>query len=273
MLKAGLRNILYHPNLNFNTITDKVTNSKVDSNGRLSLKSTFDNSKLASTQGSNNYKPLKKQFISCNKNKSNVTFSEYYRKGNEAIKSKKVNNSSVEYNVIIPYPNDTIETKQILNIKTEKRVFADKELTNLKKNLCPLRENYINHTKKILDFKLSLSYKNENMRLNSLEIKRFNTTSNVKEVKEKKSNNINIIKNDTIESILKHNSKAKNMPLLSNSYKVNIFKRQQTGQMKKIIENSYLNDIKYHTEVYNPIRSKSVKLNNITKIIQKANNY
>ena len=64
MLKAGLRNILYLPTLNTNKVADKITNSKVDSKGRLSLKSTMNDSTNNTTQSSNIYKQLKKQFNS-----------------------------------------------------------------------------------------------------------------------------------------------------------------------------------------------------------------
>ena len=127
----------YEYHLKSSLLNDLTTNPELVSND---LKFSINTKKII---------PEKNQ-----KNISNITFENYYTKGNEELKlsKKSRNNSSVPYNVIFP----DVTNENIANIQYVKRQYSEhKNKSIIKNDMIPTKLEVLKACKKIIQFEPS----------------------------------------------------------------------------------------------------------------------
>lgn len=152
-------------------------------------------------------KPLSQaQIISNDKrkyrNKSSITFNNYYKKGNEVLnKESKVNNSSVNYNAVFLDPNNSTVSHHF----TKKQVVDNKLKSNIDYSMIPQHDSKYIRQKKLIDYNPSEDYQRYNTRGLGL-CDKVNFSLN-KDVFGK------IISNSAVKKLLNYNYDKKSSPI------------------------------------------------------------
>lgn len=260
MIKANLRKIIYTPDIT--QCAGKDTHSKMSLKKNASHFNGLNFTNIEETTRTRNPKR-----IILNRNFSHISFQDYNRKGNEPIPlNNKINASSVGYNVVIP----KVDPKNLEYVPMRRNWSGYKLKSNLTAGaLSPEGEEIRAQAKKMIDFKVSEECKKMNSKAFALweirDEKRVSNHGKIENVKNSASQYLTLDK-ENVASLIKHEIKNKDMSLFNGSYKFKRFKK--TGELKKLIENTYSKDIPVLPNTY---QSSGIIPGNIEE--KKSNNY